>query len=240
MILTISASANAQEIWNNEAGLKKLEKSQFKNDFYQLLNFYQPQINPVFCSVASSVIVLNALKYGNIESQKELEFTKENGAKIEYKLYSQNYFLNDRTNKIKARAVIEAKIKNQNNDFDAGLALDDLSKILSEVYQLKVVSRHIEKLSEPEIESFRSELKSVLSDQENFIIANYDGTKLGQKINGHFSPIIAYESESDSLLVMDVALHKNQWFWIELPKFFKAMNSKDGEKFRGYLVIKNR
>lgn len=238
-MLIISVQANSQEVWNSQAGLKKLEKSQFKNDFYQLLNFYQPQINPVFCSVASSVIVLNALKYGNIASQKELEITKENGAKIEYKLYSQNYFLNAETNKIKAREIIEGKTKNENNGFDAGLTLDDLSKILSKTYQLRVVTKHIDQNSEAEITKFRSELKSILADQENFIIANYDGTKLGQKINGHFSPIIAYENESDSLLVMDVALHKNQWFWIELPKFFEAMNTKDGEKFRGYLTVKN-
>lgn len=240
MILITSVSANAQEAWNSEAGLKKLEKSQFKNDFYQLLNFYQPQINPVFCSVASSVIILNALNYGKIQSQKDLEITKENGAKIEYKLYSQNYFLNDETNKIKARDLIEAKARNKNNSFDAGLTLDDLSKILSKIYQLRVVTNHINQFSEAEITKFRNDLKSILNDRENFIIANYDGTKLGQKINGHFSPIIAYESESDYLLVMDVALHKNQWFWIELPKFYEAMNTKDGDKFRGYLVIKNR
>jgi hypothetical protein len=48
--------------WNSEEGLHKLSRAAFKNDFYQLAHSYQPQINPLYCGIASSVIVLNAMR----------------------------------------------------------------------------------------------------------------------------------------------------------------------------------
>ena len=62
----------ATEVWNSEEGLKRLSRSQFKNDFYQLVNFFQPQINPIYCGAASSVMILNAFNYGKIASQKKV------------------------------------------------------------------------------------------------------------------------------------------------------------------------
>ena len=80
LILLFSYSANAGETiaktqiisrnvenilvkWNGEQGLERFERSKYKNDFYQLVNFYQPQINPLYCSVASSVIVCVMAKF---------------------------------------------------------------------------------------------------------------------------------------------------------------------------------
>ncbi|MBM5782911.1 MAG: hypothetical protein FJ368_05785, partial [Pelagibacterales bacterium] len=64
-------------VWNSSEGLKRLDQSLYKNDFYQLINYYQPQNNPLFCSIATGTIFLNAF-YTNseIESQKENEVRK--------------------------------------------------------------------------------------------------------------------------------------------------------------------
>jgi hypothetical protein len=232
------------EIWNSTEGLKRLENSQFKNDFYQLLNFYQPQINPVYCSIASAVIILNALDYDNIPSAKEFEIHRPQsaGGKVsEFHLYTQQTFLNEKTDKIKKREVIEFKAPKQVVDgkeiYDAGLSLKDYSQILFKVYGLKVKLTYAKKNDEESVGKFRETLKKVLIDKKNFIIANFDGQLLGLKVSGHISPLVAYDEASDSVLILDVALHKNLWHFVNVERLFAAMNSKDDETYRGYLVV---
>lgn len=236
--------ANILVKWNGEQGLPRFERSKYKNDFYQLVNFYQPQINPLYCSVASSVIVLNALRNGEIASQKTLEVAKpisEGGGVAEFRSYSQLTFFNAETDKIKKREIIEFKqpkeVKNGKKVFDAGLALGDLENILSKVYKLKVSLVYAAKDNAKSVNNFRSDLKKYLNDNKNFVIVNFDGAVLGARVGGHISPLAAYDEESDSVLVLDVALHKETWYFVPLAKLYEAMNTRDGENYRGYLVV---
>lgn len=180
-----------------------------------MVNFYQPQINPLYCSAATSVVVLNAISGEN--------------------LFKQEDFFNQKTDKIKLKTIIDKIEKDKNDNFDAGLALGDLAKILSQVYNLKVELNYVEN---NDAKNFRKIVKEILSENQKFLITNFDGKILGHKTNGHISPIAAYDEESDSLLVLDVALHKNQWFWVNLEEFYKSMNTKDGENYRGFLIVK--
>jgi hypothetical protein len=209
--------ANASEVWNSVDGLDRLARSQFKNDFHQLVNFYQPQINPLYCSAASSVIILNALNSGNLFKQEE--------------------FFNEKTDKIKLKSIIDFKEKDAAGNYDAGLSIADLNKILSKVYKLKTKLTYVDKSDEKSIKKFRQNIKEILAENKKFIITNFDGKVLNHKTGGHLSPIAAYDEASDSLLVLDVALHKNQWFWVDVTEFYKSMNTKDGENYRGFLVV---
>lgn len=231
--------ANSQaEIWNDAEGLKKLERSKFKNDFYQLVNFYQPQENPLFCGIATTTMIRNALDYGNISSQKTGEVANSKGGRISYNLYSQKDFFNDQTEIIKKRAVIELKEPIAGTKiFDAGLSLGDFVKML-QVHNLQGDLTRVEKNDAENFAKFRQILQNVLSEKSAFLVANFDGKVLGKATRGHFSPIVAYDEESDSVLVMDVALHKNQWYWVAADKIFAAMNTKDGDNYRGYVVVK--
>ncbi len=226
--------------FNSIDGKKRLAQSRHNNDFYQLINFYQPQINPLLCSAASSVIILNAINYGNIKSQKSGEIIKpeELGAdKIEYKLYNQIDFFNENTDKIKKKEVIYLQQKNQQGQFDAGLSLSDLSKILSQSYNLQVKKIHAENNDEEAVAKFREDLKLHLSDNDHFILVNYYGKKLDLATNGPISPIAAYDQETDSVLVLDVAAHKELWNFVPLQRLYNAMHSKDSDTYRGYLII---
>ncbi len=226
--------------FNSKDGKKRLLRSRHNNDFYQLVNFYQPQINSIYCSAASSVIILNALNYGQIESQKSGEITKPQelgGEKIPYKLHNQLDFFNENTDKVKDSQVINLKAKNKENQYDAGTSLTTLADILSKSYNLDVIKIHANKNDRDSIKSFRSYVKKHLKDDDHFILVNYDGNILESKTNGHISPLAAYDEKTDSVLIMDVAAHKNLWFFTPLEKLYKAMHSKDGDKYRGYLVI---
>lgn len=231
--------------WNSKEGITRLNNTQYKNDFYQLANRFQPQINPLYCGVASAVIILNTINEDKkIASQKELEITKPQafgGGIIPFHSYSQLTFLNYDTDKIKDRKIINLQNitkENENNakNFDPGVTLKELANILK-TYQLKVKLAYVKKVDEKSLVGFRKLLETVLIEDQKFLLVNFDGKVLGLKTNGHISPIAAFDETSDSVLVMDVAGHKNGWYWAKVEDMMRAMNSKDGNNYRGYLVV---
>jgi len=230
------------EIWNSPEGLKRLEQSRYKSDFYQLANFFQPQINPLYCGIASSVIILNAFRSqdNQIPSQKALEATRPEiygGGSIEFKTYSQLTFLNEVTEKIKKREVIELKnFRDTEAKIDPGLTLKQLADMLV-AYNLKVVMNYVTEYDARKVERFRSELKTILNDKDKFVLVNFKGSDIGLETFGHVSPVAAYDRMSDSVLIMDVASHKNSWYWVKIDHLFKAMNTRDGNQYRGYLIV---
>ena len=233
-----AAGENSQaQKWNSPEGLKRLERSQFKNDFYQLVNFYQPQENPLFCSIATGTMIRNALNYDNIPSQKEGEVVKPDGTIAEYHLYAQKGFFNRATERVKKRAIIENKeTLPDGKTYDAGLSLGDFAKMLG-VHGLEAWPVFAKKNDVKFGQEFREVLKRSLSEQEEFVVVNFDGKVLGKETRGHISPLAAYDEETDSVLVLDVALHKNPWYWIEVSQLLKSMNTKDGNTYRGYLRV---
>ncbi len=251
IFLLFSFATNASEvksslvIWNSKQGLERLERSKFKNDFYQLANFYQPQINPLYCSVATSVIILNAFENGEIANQKELAVAKPEslgGGQMEFHSYSQLNFLNAQTDQIKKREIIELKapkdVVDGKENYDPGLTLLELTDVLHKVHKLKLRVVFADENNAQKIEKFRQDLKKFLAEDKYFIAVNFDGHVLGTKTGGHISPVAAYDEESDSVLVLDVALHKGTvWYFAPVVKLYEAMNSKDGAKYRGYLVV---
>lgn len=87
-------------------------------------------------------------------------------------------------------------------------------------------------------DEFREVLKTVLNDPQQFIIANYNRPQVSQVGGGHFSPIVAYDQETDSVLVMDTTTYKYAPAWIKLKTFFNSMHTQDSSgKFRGYVIV---
>jgi hypothetical protein len=230
--------------WNSDKSIQIFQRSDYKQDFFELSGFFQPQINPLYCGIASSVIILNAINSNNnIPSQKELEIKKPEifgGGKISFNSYSQLTFLNEKTNKIKKKEIINMKnINDEKENIDPGLTLEQLKKIL-ESYDLEVKKYYTNNYSKKEIDFFRNKIKKVTSDKEKYLLINFNGKKLDLKTGGHISPLVAYDKKGDNALIMDVAGHKNNWYWVKLEDLFKAMNTKDGDNYRGYLIIKSK
>lgn len=71
------------------------------------------------------------------------------------------------------------------------------------------------------------------------IICCYDRKALNQYGSGHISPIGAYDNNTDSVLIMDVARFKYPPHWISLSILFDAMNQIDPDtnKSRGYVIL---
>lgn len=101
--------------------------------------------------------------------------------------------------------------------------------------------------SETTVEAFRADVKRVCSlmhsdgtfCNQTVMIASYSRPVLNQTGSGHFSPIGAYNSENDMVLILDVARFKYPAHWVPLPLLFQAMQSidSDSQKSRGYILL---
>ena len=45
--------------WSSPDGISRLEKSQYKNDFFKLASQFESQHNKVYCGIATTTIVMN-------------------------------------------------------------------------------------------------------------------------------------------------------------------------------------
>ena len=226
--------------WNSKEGIKNLANSSYKQDFYNLAHHYQPQNNPIYCGIASSAIILNAFNLGTeniIQSVNKVRKPVKYGSKfIHFNFYSQNDILNKDTNKIKDKNIIDFKQVNNKNNYDPGLTLRQLADILI-IHKLDVSLYYANHSIAKGLKKFRKKLKKTLNKKYQYVIANFNGKILGAKTSGHISPIVAYNKENDEILILDVAAHKNSWYWVDIGKFYQAMHTKDGNQYRGYLVI---
>jgi len=96
-----------------------------------------------------------------------------------------------------------------------------------------------------DMETLRDAIRRATSgsmEEVGVLVASYDRRELQQTGTGHFSPIAAYDPESDMALVMDVARFKYPPQWIPVPILFQAMSSLDQEteRSRGYIFVKSR
>ncbi|MDA7705483.1 phytochelatin synthase family protein, partial [Rickettsiales bacterium] len=214
--------------WNSKESIKMLDKSDYKQDFYELSPFFQPQINPLYCGIASSVIILNTINANkDISSQAKLEVKKPEifgGGIIPFKSYSQLTFLNEQTDIIKDKDIINmSNINDKKENIDPGLTLKQLQNILK-TYNLDVQKYHVKNNSIQELNFFREKVKKITSDKKRYLLLNFNGKKIGLTTGGHISPLVAYNKKYDSVLMMDVAGHKNSWYWVKIKDIFKAMH----------------
>lgn len=244
-------SANEEVVlvaWNSEEGIKRLNKSKYKNDFYQLADRFQPQINPLYCGIATTTIVLNTFRLGKqqVPRQKAHEVAKPKawgGDTIPYPSYSQWTLLNENTDKVKAREVIRlsnitTENTNDGSQFSPGLSLEHLAMIQNE-YGLKTEINHASLGPDSGVAMFREDVIQAVKDSTSFVVVNFVGNLIGTTTGGHISPLAAYHKKTDSVLVLDVAGHKNPWYWVPVEHLYKSMHTKDGEEYRGWVVITN-
>ena len=228
--------------WNTEEGWCRLCRTHYKESFFQLAHVYQPQKNPFFCGVSSSVIVLNALrlKHGLVPCQIDRSSPEKADpyeGKIKYRLYCQHTYLNEETEKVKQEErIAPLYIETQDHHFSPGLAIHQVREML-EIYRARVELVSVTTYGEEELLAFEQALRRVLAETEHFMIVNYEGEPLGTATGGHFAPVAAFDEKSRSVLLLDVAAHKNPWYWTPVQHLYRAMNTRDGDHYRGYLIV---
>lgn len=201
---------------NTPEGVRRLHQSDLSSPYYRVAPYADTQENMGFCGPASMVAVLNSLS--EIQKPAVARFAP-------YRYFTQSSLFNAETSQVK--------------DYDA-VARNGLT--------LSEVSRFLEKLNVPNqiyyganlsLDTLRSLLLKALSDPHARVIVDFDRHVLGQAGNGHYSPLVAYDADSDSVLILDVAKFKYPPFWVTLPDLLISIQTidPDSRQSRGIVLV---
>ena len=233
LVLAIPASTSAQSrddrrfLQPNESHIRLsaaegrllLRDSEAQESFWQLSQFFAPQLDLSSCSVASCVMVLNA---------SQIDRPKAHGLG-DFGLYTPDNFFTDNVTKIANREKV-AK---------SGMTLEQLGKVL-ETFPVSVNRRYA---SESSIEQFRMSLRTELARANSFIIVNYLRSSIGQQSGGHISPLGAFNESQDMVLILDTAVYKYPWTWVKVQDLWGAMAREvdtESARSRGYVIVSER
>jgi Phytochelatin synthase len=111
-----------------------------------------------------------------------------------------------------------------------GLTLDELAGLARAKTRRRVIV-----LRDMNAEEFREHLKSSNDPAHRYII-NFDRKMIFGAGGGHHSPIGGYLEDQDLVFVLDVNRNYRPWL-VQRSRLFDAMNTWDGDKKRGMLLI---
>lgn len=195
--------------WPSKKAMRLFQSTDAINSFSRIAPYFQPQLDSRTCGIASAAIVMQSLRPKRTP-------------------YSQWDVLNSATDAIKSR---RAMLSHKN----PGVSLAQLAAIIA-THGLQVHQKTVSK--QASLTMFRRDLARTLASPNSRIICNFDRSKIGLNHKGHFCPLAAYNKQNDAVLVLEVAIHCNAWFWIGAEALFKSMQTKDGLDYRGYLLVK--
>lgn len=175
----------------------------------RILSAFRRQQTDFTCGVASACVVSNALR-------------RPRRAATEERFWQDGPSVRTR------RQVMDLQ-------GDPGFSLARLGRTL----ELRGLSVQRRPAAGQNVDAFRRTVVRTLRDDAAALIVNFHGKSLGLLTGGHFSPIAAYDRRTDSVLVVDVAAHRNPHFWVPLRDLHAAMATRDSAgDSRGYLVVR--
>lgn len=196
-------------------GQQRLIQSDYRQAYWPLATYFETQRNQAYCSVATSVIALNALGLPRPATTLYPDFP----------FFTQQDFF----------AVVDKRIADPEVVSKEGMTLDQLATVLGQ-YPV-----HIDKVSADTLDAnqLRQLLKKHLREQDRFVLFNFNRRFIGEVGGGHWSPLAAYHEASDSVLLMDVARYKYPPVWVPLADLLRGAQDPDSVsgKARGLLVV---
>lgn len=207
---------------------KKIFRSALENNglksFYNVIEQHHTQTEPAFCGVSTLVMVLNALAVDPGQHWKgpwrwyeekmlnccvDLEQIKETGITLK---------------DFQCLAMCQ------------GVSVD--LQYSDETSSLEVFRRAVE-ASCMELESDEDDVEKDADNDLQILVVSYNRKVLKQTGSGHFSPVAAYDSISDSVLILDTARFKYGAHWVKLPLLYEATQSIDPDtgRSRGFALL---
>lgn len=231
--------------FNCEEGQKRFLRSasEYGKSFFALSSFFQPQQTPVYCGIASAVIVLNALQLpknaGVFNTQSSIPAPQKQEKLVPFYGLTQDTFFNPQTEKIKKRSVIENREPDQEGHLRPGLRLNQVSDMMN-VHGVKTSTHFVaNEVFEDGVIAFRSTCMSAFQSKNQFVMIHFRADLIGGVPNGHICPLGCYDKTSDSVLVLDVASHKTPWYWVPIDHLYRSMQTTYPSQIHGggYLAI---
>ncbi|MFM0054276.1 phytochelatin synthase family protein [Paraburkholderia phytofirmans] len=200
------------------AGQKRLTSATSNQSYWPLSQYFETQRNQAYCSVATSVMALNALGIRRPQSTLYPDFP----------FFSQEDFFHG----------IDPQVANAAKVSQEGMTLDQLSTALK-AFPVEVWKYHAADLS---LGQFRDLVRATTGHSDRFVLLNFRRVEIGETGGGHWSPLAAYDSASDSALLLDVARYKYPAVWVPIAQLYAgalAVDSVSGIS-RGIVIIGKR
>jgi hypothetical protein len=196
-------------------GLELMSRTSRSPYFWQLEQQFVTQDNLTYCSIASSVMVLNAL---GIPGPTDRNYGP-------YHIFTQQNFFTPSVEKILPKALVQKQ----------GATLNQIAEALS-TFKVKVTVIHATESTEAD---FKRVATSAMKQGDGYIIVNFLRTALGQTGGGHMSPLAAYDKQTDRFLVLDVSRYRYPPVWVKTRDIWKAMNTYDegAKAYRGFIRV---
>ncbi len=207
----------AQPLHTEHRYLQKAEAP----DYWSLAPYYTAQQDDRSCSVATAVMLLNALRKNQpLDSEAPLVTQKNLMSKVNISAWK--------------RSVGPAGF---------GVTLEEMKHYLEKsflIYGLNNIRLESSHATPGMRNMFLKYLKENEVSDRNFIIVNFlQGTLTGDTGGGHFAIIGAYDSHKNQVLIMDPDREWYEPYWVSVETLFKSMNTIDPStsQTRGYLFI---
>ena len=199
-------------------GQKRLMSSVDKQSYWPLSQYFETQRNEAYCSVASSVMTLNALGIKRPESTLYPDFP----------YFSQEDFFRS----VDPQVASAARVSRE------GMTLDQLSSVLSE-FSVDVKKFHSGDLT---LTQFRDLIRDTTAQADRFAVLNFRRPEIGETGGGHWSPLAAYDADTDSALLLDVARYKYPAVWVPIAQLYAASQAVDNVSgiSRGVVIVSKR
>ncbi len=201
--------------WDSAAGKAIRTRIPAEADYWQLVPTFAVQNTQSYCSVASAITVLNAMPI-----KKPVDPTY-----APYAYFTQsNYFTPEVIKIISPQTVLQM-----------GMTREQMAETLV-AQGVKARSIAGDTLNDDEL---RALLQKALLDDGQFVLANYLRANLGQVGGGHWSALAAFDTQTDRVLILDVAKYKYPPVWVSISTLRQAISTIDStsNKARGLVIV---
>lgn len=196
-------------------GLARLGRIQGQTDYARLGALVETQATQTFAGVATAVAILNAL---NVVRPVDDIYEP-------YPFFTQRSFFTDAM----------AQVVTRKRTLEKGMTLEQLAGAMR--WHGAEVTAVFAGASTSA--AFREAVSDAVTDEDVMIAVNYRRDAMNQPGGGHFSPIAGYDTETDSVLILDVARYRYPPIWVKIDDLMTAMRKIDSDsgKTRGWLVV---
>ena len=216
VMLATSPVARADIVYlPTDQGTERFHRAAAGTGALSLLSYFETEERQTFCGPTSLAIALDSM---GITAPTPPAF-------FPYHLLTQDTVFTPQNLAVKSYARVEA----------SGLTLDELGEFAANLG----VATDVIHAADIAPDALRSRLRAALNDMDKRVIVNYSRVALGQEGAGHISPLAAYDAESDSFLVLDVARYKYTPAWVSYDLLLAGMRlvDPDSRLSRGALIV---
>lgn len=213
--LLLADTVPAVVYWDSAIGKTLRARISADADYWQLAPNFAVQMTQSYCGVASAITVLNAMPIN-----KPID-----PIYAPHAYFTQNNFFSPAVEKIIPSQTV----------LKMGMTRDEMTTALIQ-HHVKAHSIAGDSLDDT---ALRALLKKTLREDGQYVLVNFLRGSLGQVGGGHWSVLAAYDAESDSVLLLDVAKYKYTPAWVGIGTLRLAINTIDttSNKPRGLVVV---